>query len=206
MFTFTSHLKITYSQLLLYGVHVGHSFANSILFAAWLVYARTKNILIINLYKTLLMWKLGFRCISKACWQRSPVWFLNLDTSFSGIVQYSSSLCGEFYWTTKWLHGFISNYTTFIHVFNRLRNYSSEAYKGRQKWVVENAYHESWQGDHDHVVRLFLVYLIVIDLFAKLYLLVFLVLVLLILIPYVILLQCRYPVMMNQWIVKFFIW
>lgn len=45
--TAISHLQITYNQLLVYGIHVGHSFANSILYAAWLVYSYTQNILII---------------------------------------------------------------------------------------------------------------------------------------------------------------
>lgn len=39
--------NITYNQLLLYGVHVGHSFLNSLLYAAWLVYTYTQNILLI---------------------------------------------------------------------------------------------------------------------------------------------------------------
>jgi hypothetical protein len=38
--------KITYMQLLLYGVHVGHSFENSLLYTAWLVYTYTQNLLI----------------------------------------------------------------------------------------------------------------------------------------------------------------
>lgn len=76
MFNFTPHLKITYSQLLLYGIHVGHSFANSLLYSSWLVYSYTKQILIINLYKTFILWKIGFRSVALACWARSPIWFI----------------------------------------------------------------------------------------------------------------------------------
>lgn len=50
MFKKFSHIQITYSQLLLYGVHVGHSFSNSILYSSWLVYTYMGNLLIINLY------------------------------------------------------------------------------------------------------------------------------------------------------------
>ncbi len=61
IYKFISHLNLTLNQLLLYGVHIGHSFSNSILFSAWLVYSYThQNILIINLYKTLLMWRMVF--------------------------------------------------------------------------------------------------------------------------------------------------
>lgn len=140
MFTFTPHLKITYSQLLLYGIHVGHSFSNSILYSAWLVYSYTQNLLIINLYKTLIMWKQGFRSIAFATWSRSPIWFINLDSSFAGIIAHSSNSCGELSWTDKWIHGLLSNYKKLIAVFNRLQRYSSNAYKKRQKWVSSKNY------------------------------------------------------------------
>lgn len=138
MFGSLTHLKITYSQLLLYGIHVGHSFSNSILYSAWLVYSYTQNILIINLYKTLLMWKVGFRGIAYACWFRGPVWFINLDTAFSGVVKYAGNMCGEISWTEHWVHGFISNYKTLSGVYHQLQKYSSLAYKGRQRWVSNN--------------------------------------------------------------------
>jgi ribosomal protein S2 len=128
MFNFTPHLKITYSQLLLYGIHVGHSFANSLLYSSWLVYSYTKQILIINLYKTFILWKIGFRSVALACWARSPIWFINLDASFSGIITYASSICGEFGWSNKWVHGFLSNYKKMIAVFNRFRKYTALAY------------------------------------------------------------------------------
>lgn len=140
MFKIIPHLEMTYHQLLLYGIHVGHSFSNSILFSAWLVYTYIQNILIINLVKTLKSWKSGFRAISYACWTQGPVWFINLDASFSGVIKYASNICGEFNWTSRWVHGFVSNYKYLLNVFNNLRGYSANAHKGKQWWVDRNSY------------------------------------------------------------------
>lgn len=83
-------LNITYSQLLLYGVHVGHSFSNSVLYSAWLVYTYMQNILIINLFKSIFLLKTGFFGIANACVFRGPVWFINLDKSASLYVKYAA--------------------------------------------------------------------------------------------------------------------
>jgi ribosomal protein S2 len=65
-----------------------------------------------------------------------------LDLSFSGVIKYASSICGEFGWSEKWFHGFISNYKKMIAVFNRFRKYTALAYKGRQKWI--NTFSDQW--------------------------------------------------------------
>lgn len=43
----------SYNIAMLYGIHVGHSFLNSLFYTAWLIYTFTSNILIINLFKTI---------------------------------------------------------------------------------------------------------------------------------------------------------
>lgn len=137
-----NQLKITYSQLLLYGVHVGHSFSNSLLYSSWLVYTHSDNILIINLYKSIFLWKSGFFGLAYACKYKSPIWFINLDTSFAHVLKYSSSLAGEICWTADWVHGILSNFPTFASIYRKLRKYSSLAHKGRQKWVTK--YNTEW--------------------------------------------------------------
>jgi ribosomal protein S2 len=51
--------RFSYNQLMLYGVHVGHSFSNSVFYTSWLVYSYTQNILILNLFKTIRGMNLG---------------------------------------------------------------------------------------------------------------------------------------------------
>lgn len=131
-------LNVTFNQLLLYGVHVGHSFSNSVLYSAWLVYTYMQNILIINLSKSIFLLKTGFSGIANACVFRGPVWFINLDNSAALYVKYAANACGEMNWTTDWVNGFISNYLSLYRVYRKLRKYSPLAHKGRQKWVLEN--------------------------------------------------------------------
>jgi ribosomal protein S2 len=59
--------------LLLYGVHIGHSFLNSIAFAGWLVYTYKQNILIINLFKTTIVIKNGYTSINQAVKFLNPI-------------------------------------------------------------------------------------------------------------------------------------
>lgn len=138
MFKSSTHLKVTYNQLLFYGIHIGHTFSNSLIFSSWLVYNYIKNILIINLYKSIYQWKLGFFGIAAACKVKGPIWFINLHKGFSSIVKNASILCGETCWTDNWIHGFLSNYVTMARVFRKLNKYYYGAYRPIQKWVIQN--------------------------------------------------------------------
>jgi hypothetical protein len=57
---------------MLYGVHVGHSFINSVFYTAWLVYTYTQNILILNLFKTIRGMKSGLASIIGAIGSYHP--------------------------------------------------------------------------------------------------------------------------------------
>ena len=138
MFKSVSHLKVTYNQLLFYGIHIGHTFSNSLIFSSWLVYSYIKNILIINLYKSIYQWKIGFFGLASACKIKGPIWFVNLHKGFSSIVKNASVLCGETSWTDNWIHGFLSNYVTMARVFRKLNKYYYGANRPKQKWVIKN--------------------------------------------------------------------
>ena len=87
--------EVNYIILLSYGVHIGHTFLNSLRAAAWLVFTFFRNLLIINLFKSLLLLKAGLLCINVACYLYSPIWFINLDQAISMFVKLSASWCGE---------------------------------------------------------------------------------------------------------------
>jgi len=128
---YLSTIKLVYWQLLLYGVHVGHSFTNSIIFSAWLTYTYRQNILIINLFKTVLMFKNGYVGLSSASHFSGPIWFINLHRSVELFVNYSARLCGEFCYTTYWIHGLISNWLTLINTFKKLSRMVTTSNKGQ---------------------------------------------------------------------------
>lgn len=131
-----SPFKITYIQLLMYGVHVGHSFENSLLYTAWLVYTYCQNLLIMNLYKSIYILRAGLICIRTSCYIKGPVWFINLDKAAELYTKFAATNCGEIGWSSKWVNGLISNYLTLYQVFNKLYKISSTAHKKRQFWAT----------------------------------------------------------------------
>jgi small subunit ribosomal protein S2 len=124
-------VSLVYWQLLLYGVHVGHSFVNSIIFSAWLVYSYRQNILIINLFKTVLLFKNGYVGLNAACHFSGPIWFVNLHRSVELFVNYSAKQCGEFCYSTYWIHGLISNWITLANTFKKLGRMVRNSNKGQ---------------------------------------------------------------------------
>lgn len=126
-------VKFNYNQLMLYGVHVGHSFFNSIFYTTWLVYSYTQNILILNLFKTIIGMKSGLTSITAAVGSYQPIWFINLDQAAGIPVRFLAMTCGEFSATSFWVNGFISNYASVYNTYRKLRKISWFAYPTRNK-------------------------------------------------------------------------
>lgn len=118
-------------QLLLYGVHIGHRFRNSSLYAGWLVFTYTYKTLIINLYKTILGFRNGYLGYDYCTKSGSPVWFLNLNKAFDIYTNESALRCGEFAYSTYWIHGMISNWLYLSDQMNQLWHYTQDAWKGQ---------------------------------------------------------------------------
>lgn len=130
---FDKSYRLAYWQLLLYGIHVGHSFKNSIFYSAWLVFTYRQNILIINLYKTILGFKNGYVGFDKCCKFGNPIWFINLDRSVEIYVNFTAKQCGEFAYTTYWIHGMISNWAYIANTICKLSRFTKDAWKGQFK-------------------------------------------------------------------------
>lgn len=130
---FKKYMKLEYWRLLLYGIHVGHSFKNSILFAAWFIFTYRQNIYIINLYKTLWNIRNGFVGVNYSVRFGHPVWFINIEKSTEVYIKSSAKICGEFSYTTFWIHGMISNYIIMLLSLAKLSRYFKDAWKGTWK-------------------------------------------------------------------------
>jgi len=115
------HYYFSYSQLMIYGVHVGHSFLNSLFYTAWLVYSYSQNILILNLFKTLRGMKSGIASVLSAAGSYQPTWFINLDQAAGIPVRSLALSCGEFSATSFWICGFISNYLSVYNTYRKLK-------------------------------------------------------------------------------------
>lgn len=130
--------NFSYNQIMLVGGHIGHSFKNSLFYTSWLVYSYTKDILIINLFKTLQGMRSGLSSILAAVSSYCPVWFVNLDQSYSVIVRYLAISCGEFPATSYWINGFISNYMSVLNTYRKLRKMVWFAYPAKNKNAIES--------------------------------------------------------------------
>ena len=65
--------NLIFWQLLIYGIHIGHSFKNSTIFAGWFIYTYKQKTWIINLYKTVNYFKDGYIALDAACKTRSSI-------------------------------------------------------------------------------------------------------------------------------------
>lgn len=129
MYTYTT--KLIYWQLLLWGVHIGHSFKNSIIFAAWLIYTFRQNILIINLFKTIWLIKNGYTALTASVRTLGPIWFINLNKNIELFTIFAAKQAGEFSYTCHWMHGMISNWITFGTTFQKFYRIISTANKAQ---------------------------------------------------------------------------
>ncbi len=113
-----------FRQLLIYGIHVGHSISNSLLYCAWFISAFRQSTAIINLFKSILMFRVTFLLLSNILAFNGPVWFINMDKSTERYIRYSALSCGEFFVTTNWVRGSISNYPNVFNSYRNLAKYS----------------------------------------------------------------------------------
>ena len=126
-------LFFTYSQLLIHGIHVGHSYRNTHFYALWLVFMRRQGLFILNIFKTVVTLRSGIKAVSAAAAFFQPVWFVNLDQASGVIVRRFAKYCGEFSCTTAWIYGFISNYLGIFNTYYKLRRLAYSAWNGHNQ-------------------------------------------------------------------------
>lgn len=113
--------NFTFIQLILQGVHLGHTIKNTVFYARWMLFATRQGLWIINLFKTVHLLKIGLYVIGSLVRSKMPIWFLNRDYTKSFILNYSSNLCGEFNSSGFWIRGLISNYKSLSRVVFRIK-------------------------------------------------------------------------------------
>ena len=125
--------SLNYVQLIWAQVHIGHSWANTILFATWFLQAFRQGLSLINLWKFLLTFSLAINFFSSAVACSGPVWFINLERSTDLYVRFSAQDCGEFSVTTGWIGGLVSNTMVVFKAFLKLRQMSGTAWAPRRQ-------------------------------------------------------------------------
>lgn len=130
-----------YWTLLSFGVHIGHSFSNSFVYTAWAayIYLQPHDLVILNLFKSVIQARTGFLAIGAACEHSGPVWFINLDPINRYYDRYTAEYCGEFNWRGRWVHGALANFTTIGPLIYKLMDTPRLWHNARQRWFVGDA-------------------------------------------------------------------
>lgn len=105
-----NYFDLHFSQLLAYGVHIGHTRKNTLVGAAWMISAFRQAVAIINVWKSIYILKTAFFFVSNIIAFLGPIWFLNFNPLARKYVNACASLCGEFAVTSKWIRGAVSNF------------------------------------------------------------------------------------------------
>lgn len=104
------YFDLQFSQLMSYGVHIGHTRRNTLVGAAWMISSFRQDVAVINLWKSIYILKVTFFFVSNIIAFLGPIWFLNFNPLAHKYVKACASLCGEFSVTSKWIRGAVSNF------------------------------------------------------------------------------------------------
>lgn len=115
-------LYIDFIQLMSYGIHIGHSIANTLSIASSYVFAFRLNLALIDLFITIRSLRYSVLLFSNAVFYHAPVWFINLDSVSEIYTKEAALSCGEFFVLHRWTNGAISNY---FYVYQSWKKYSS---------------------------------------------------------------------------------
>lgn len=130
--------KFNYLQLIRLGIHIGHSFRNTVYYASWLIYGFRKDISVINLFRFVGMMRLGFLFVDSAVSKCLPIWFITKDRLFEKYIRIAANRCGEFYSTIYWIRGMLSNYSVVSRTCKKVKSLSSLVRSAKHKLFFLN--------------------------------------------------------------------
>jgi len=129
--------EISMKELLESGVHFGHQTRRWSPKMKEFIFGQRNGIHIIDLQKTLKMFKEAARFISEAAAQSRTVLFVGTKRQAQEAVAEEAQRCGMYYINNRWLGGLLTNWTTVQHSIRRLKELdqmaTEEGYEGRSK-------------------------------------------------------------------------
>lgn len=134
--------KVVFTQVINYGVHLGHSIHSTLNFCSWMIKGQRQGIFLIDLFKFVYMFRAGFFILEKIIRGRGPIWFINLDKLAYLFVKYNAISCGEYWVTDYWIRGMISNYFIIKKSLKKIFNKFTPGLK--QKDLLKRTHFVSW--------------------------------------------------------------
>lgn len=136
IYTLYSFSNFYFYSLVSLGVHIGHRYYNSTIYAAWMIYAYRQDICIINLTKFIRYFRVGFTFIDGSLFRYRPVWFVNKDESFDKYVRYAANRCGEFSSSIYWINGLLSNFHVVSLALKKIYGFPGPSRSTRYNYLV----------------------------------------------------------------------
>lgn len=104
--------RVTFRQMMFYGVHLGHSTAASNPYCGWMVAGLRQGLFLIDLFKFTYQLRAGLFALEGAVRRRAPVWFVHPQLASPAFLSESAHRCGEFFIHYPWLGGLLTNHRT----------------------------------------------------------------------------------------------
>jgi small subunit ribosomal protein S2 len=105
---------------------------NTPLLASWMLFIFRQNTWLINLLKTFYMFKLSFKLLKHIVRHHGPIWFINLNKSMDRIVKFAALRCGEFFASSYWIKGMLSNFKYALASFSKYSNITNDFFKNQK--------------------------------------------------------------------------
>jgi small subunit ribosomal protein S2 len=111
---YTKNINLTMYQLIQIGVYLGHNKKQSKFLCAWMFSTWRKGTFIINLVKTVQMFKIALRTVLHAAKKRRPIWYVSLHPQFGAMVAKYGYICGEAFNVYWWIDGSLTNFKSIV--------------------------------------------------------------------------------------------
>lgn len=127
-------IYFTFSQLLFFGVHIGHAWKMSILFSSWGMLGLRNSIWIIDLFITVCLIKKALGLIEIVILKRGNILFINHKRVMSAVVLKCALWCGQSVSTWKWVNGLLTNFKSIYNSLLKNLLYCDSVWGVEEKW------------------------------------------------------------------------
>ena len=103
-------ILLSFKQLCLFGIQVGHDSKNVFFLSSWIFYAWYKNIFIIDLYKTFVGLRTAIAVFYRYAKFNRPLWFICTRSKSGPLVARYAYVTGELFNIYLWINGSITNF------------------------------------------------------------------------------------------------
>lgn len=135
--------KVSYNQLSLYGVHIGHGVNNLTPYSSWMVLGSRQGLCLINMFKFMYMFRGGLFILQALIRRRSPIWFINLEQSSQSIIKSAALECGEYWVNNNWINGLLTNFRRITQSARKTMKTVGVMWTTRQHLLTKNFRHWS---------------------------------------------------------------